>query len=96
VVLSARRPFEPASPVLSMNRTAARFRALLWAASANESIRPTSAQHTHCGGKTTVTISVIFQHLGECDDGREPAAYCTVPSDDIALVRSTIIFSRYA
>jgi len=42
-------------------------------ASANDSLRPTNAQHTHSGGKTIAAIPVIFQHLGECDDGRELA-----------------------
>jgi hypothetical protein len=43
--------------------------------SANESLRPTNAQHTHSGGKTIAAISVIFQHLGERDDGRELARH---------------------
>lgn len=49
-----------------------------WAASAGESLRPTNAQHTQSGGATTAAISVIFQHLGERDDGRELAMHYTV------------------
>jgi hypothetical protein len=33
---------------------------------------------THSGGKTTAAISVIFQHLTECDDGRELATHYAV------------------